>query len=202
MKVCSRISVKLAKNQPVITVTLGTIPYPFNRAIDWIAILLEKGIISEPVIIQHGVTDISALKKYPQVTTFSIVNLSNMVTLVEKSRLVISHAGQGSTRSLAAKKASFILIPRLARYGEHIDDHQLLFAQCVEPLGVKHCLSLETLEQAIKKPPFPLTSPLFDSPKLVEYLVKRYPPNKPKNFNISNQGKSIYTFLLGNKGED
>ncbi|MBE9226059.1 glycosyl transferase [Phormidium sp. LEGE 05292] len=179
----------------MITVTLGTIPYPFNRVIDWIGILIEKGIISEPVVIQHGVTEISALKKYPQVTTFSIVSLSNMVTLVEKSRLVISHAGQGSTRSLAAKKASFILVPRLARYGEHIDDHQLLFAQCVESLGVKHCLSLETLEEAIKKPPSPLPCALFDSPKLVEHLVKCYPAEKPKNTNILEKEKKDLYFI-------
>lgn len=158
----------------MITVTFGTIPYEFDRAVKWISILVEKGIISEPLVVQYGITDTSPLQDYPQISLYSIVSSREMEKLVEKSRLVISHAGQGSTRFLAEKKSSFILIPRLAIYGEHIDDHQLLFAQSVEPLGVKHCLSLETLEESIINPPLPIMKPLFNEPKLSDYLSGIY----------------------------
>lgn len=174
----------LEREQAMITLTLGTIDYPFNRAIDWIEILIEKGIIAEPMLVQHGITDVSALKKYSQVTTSPILNPNKMAEIIERSRLVISHAGQGSTRSLAAKKTSFILIPRLARYGEHIDDHQLLFAKSVEPMGVKYCLTLESLEKAILNPPPPMTVPLFNEPKLADHLLEHF---SEKKINLSNK---------------
>jgi len=57
---------------------------------------------------------------------------------VKEASLIISHAGQGSTRMLADMEACFAL-PRLKRYGEHVDDHQLLFARTVEKFGIHHC---------------------------------------------------------------
>lgn len=162
----------------MITVTLGTIPFQFNRAIDWLDSLLASGVITEPVFVQHGVSSVSKLTQYPLVTTAPILEFNNLVTIVGASRLVISHAGQGSARGLAESKASFILIPRLARYGEHVDDHQLQFARSVEPLGVKYCLSLEELEQAVKNPPPRFQKSLLKGPKLVDHLLQVYPSNQ------------------------
>lgn len=159
----------------MILVTLGTIPFQFNRAVTWLSILVERGIISEPVFIQHGVTDISALAKYPLVTAESMVEPSRLRTLVNASRLVISHAGQGSTRMLAAQKARFVLLPRLKRYAEHIDDHQLWFAQAIEELGVRHYLSLQNLEQVILQPPPRFQEQLFHGPKLSTHLLTVHP---------------------------
>lgn len=164
----------------MILVTLGTIPFPFNRAINWIDSLLENGVISENVFIQYGVSDVSAIVKHPLVTAESIVQSKDLMKLVDSSRLVISHAGQGSTRAMADRGACFVLLPRLARYGEHIDDHQLLFAKSVENLGVSFCLSLDALEQAVLQPPSHFKGQLFNGPKLVEYLLEVYPQNLQK----------------------
>ena len=161
----------------MITMTLGTIPFPFQRAVNWLSSLLERGIISEPVIVQSGFTDVSLLAKYPFVTTIPMLRPTNLTILAQESRLVISHAGQGSTRHLASLRAKFILLPRLARYGEHIDDHQLYFAQTVEKMGVRYCLSLEELENYIMSPPPPFPRDLFKHPKLVDHLLKLYPPD-------------------------
>lgn len=158
----------------MITVTLGTIPYSFERAIAWLDTLLDRHIITEPVFVQHGITDILPIATHPLVLTESIVNSTKLIGLVKQSRLVISHAGQGSTRMLAAQGASFVLLPRLAQRNEHIDDHQLLFAQNVQPYGVRYCLNLEEVEHAILHPPPPFQGQLFDGPKLSEYLKDKY----------------------------
>jgi UDP-N-acetylglucosamine transferase subunit ALG13 len=159
----------------MITVTLGTIPFSFDRAIDWLECLLKGGVISESVFVQHGTTDVSALAKYPFVKTTPIVETSLLMKTIEESRLIISHAGQGLTRSLAAQGACFILVPRLARYKEHIDDHQLWFARGVEKLGIPICTNLNHLEQAIKCPPPSFKGQIFDQPKLAEHLMQIYP---------------------------
>lgn len=166
----------------MITVTLGTIPFQFDRIVQWIEILLKDGTISEPIFVQHGVSDISRIEKHPLVTLTPMLEREKLLQLVTKSRLVISHAGQGSTRWLAGCKASFVIVPRLARYGEHIDDHQLSFAKSVESFGVQHCLALENLRSTILNPPAPFQGELLNGPKLVDHLLQSYPTEAvPKN---------------------
>jgi hypothetical protein len=75
---------------------------------------------------------------------------------------------------LAARGASFVLLPRLKCYQEHIDDHQLEFAQAVESFGVRHCLSFEQLQEAVLNPPPCFREGLFDGPKLSHYLAEAY----------------------------
>ncbi|NEQ84136.1 MAG: glycosyl transferase [Moorea sp. SIO2I5] len=158
----------------MITVTLGTIPYPFNRAIQWLRFLLDTKIISESVFVQYGVSDISPVFDHDLVTAKPLLESKELMKIVDDSRLVISHAGQGSTTALASRGACFVILPRLAKYSEHIDDHQLSFARSVEQFGVVHCLTLKELEQVIFKPPLPFQRKLFEEPKLADHLSSIY----------------------------
>ena len=160
----------------MITITLGTIPYSFDRAIKWIDILLERKVINEPVFIQHGVSDVSQIIDHPLVTAAPKVPFSEFVSLLEHSRLVIAHAGQGSTRDLAARGANFVIVPRLSQFREHIDDHQLAFAESVASFGIRCCLTFDDLAKVIRAPSACLESALFDGPYLSNYLIQRYPP--------------------------
>ncbi|WP_299493167.1 glycosyltransferase [Acaryochloris sp. IP29b_bin.137] len=164
----------------MITVVLGTSPFPFNRAISWVGTLLEQGILKKDIFIQYGASDISQLAKCSQLSTAAFIAASDMKANIEQSQLVISHAGQGLTRFLADSKVPFVLLPRLARFGEHIDDHQLWFAEAVAQQGIHYCMSLEELEQAVRQPPDILQSPLFEGPKLVDHLLKTYPTTSRK----------------------
>ncbi|MEO0406404.1 MAG: glycosyltransferase, partial [Cyanobacteria bacterium P01_A01_bin.135] len=119
----------------MITVILGTSPYPFCRAIEWLSTLLNNGKIEEPIFVQSGVTDVSTISENSLVQTDSIISSDRLIDIVRDSRFVISHAGQGSTRMLVSQGASFVLIPRLAQFKEHIDDHQLSFAKATHQLG-------------------------------------------------------------------
>ena len=157
----------------MILFTIGTIVYPFDRSITWLQTLIEQKIINEPVLLQHGDTSIESLN-HPMVDTTAWLDRNEMHRAVKESSLVISHAGQGSTRMLADMGARFVLLPRLKRYGEHVDDHQLHFARSVEKLGVHHCTELSQLKAYILNPPSPIPGKLFDSPNLVEHLIQQY----------------------------
>ena len=159
----------------MITITLGTIPYQFDRVAQWLDILLKEEVISEPVFLQHGITDVEALRKHKLITTAALLPGEELAEKIQESRLVISHAGQGSTRKLSAQDKSFVVIPRLQQYGEHIDNHQLLFARSVEHIGVTVCDNVESLKFAICNPPAPLKKNLFSGPKLVDFLADKYP---------------------------
>lgn len=158
----------------MIVVTLGTIPYPFDRSVKWVKKLLDEGLVAETVFIQYGATDVSILQDYELVTTVSLLKADDLNQRIKQARLVISHAGQGSTRKLAAQAKSFVVLPRLAKYGEHIDDHQMRFSEGVESLGVKVCKDFNSLATAVINPPKPLNRDLFPGPKLGDFLAKKY----------------------------
>lgn len=157
----------------MIVYTFGTIFFPFDRAVNWLQILLEREIIVEPVLLQHGATSVAKLN-HPLLTSVPSLSNHEMHTAVRRASLVISHAGQGSTRMLAEMGVCFVLLPRLKRYGEHVDDHQLLFARAVEKFGVRYCTELDRLIEYVKERPSPLQGGLFKAPSLTEYLISHY----------------------------
>lgn len=161
----------------MITITLGTIPYPFNRVADWLHLLIEKGTITEPIFLQYGVTDIKDICNHKLVTAVPLLPYGELLEKMNASRLVISHAGEGSTRKLAKQDKSFVIVPRFSNEGEHIDNHQIGFSQSVEALGVTVCTTLEDVESAIISPPEPLCRELLHGPRLVDFLSDRYPPS-------------------------
>ncbi|MGD1932793.1 MAG: glycosyltransferase [Leptolyngbyaceae cyanobacterium] len=158
----------------MITVTLGTISFPFDRVVQWLEQLLDEKVVTEAIVFQHGATNPGVVSRHPLVRATPFLEFERLESLSRQSNLVISHAGQGSTRGLAAKKVPFVVIPRLASYGEHVDNHQLLFAQSVRPLGVQYCSSYEEIKRSVLNPPPAFRGPLLQGPRLVEYLMERY----------------------------
>ena len=157
----------------MIVYTLGTIFFPFERAVNWLQILLENEIIVEPVLLQYGATPAPKFS-HPLLTSVASLTPEQMYKAVKQASLVISHAGQGSTRMLAELKTCFVILPRLRRYGEHGDDHQLLFARTVEKFGVHYCTELEQLINYVKYPPSCFQGELLKAPSLAEHLITRY----------------------------
>ncbi|UFP93737.1 glycosyltransferase [Gloeobacter morelensis] len=157
----------------MILVTLGTQFFPFDRSVRWLNELLAQGVIDEPVLLQHGETT-PTRPLHPLVTAVYSLEIGEMQEAVRRSSLVVSHAGQGSARMLARLGARFVLLPRLKRHGEHIDDHQLLFAQAVARLGVPHCTNRTELARYILQPPAPFEGELFKAPSLADHLVLRF----------------------------
>ncbi len=168
----------------MITVTLGTIGYPFERALVWIEQLLETKVIDEPVFVQYGSSNIESIARHPLVTAMPTVPRPSLERWVDQSRLVIAHAGQGTTRMLIEREAHFILLPRLAQHGEHVDNHQLAFAQSTQSLGVLHGLSLTALRSAVLNPPPLVETDFFDGPKLSTHLLQKYPASQSRRVKL------------------
>jgi UDP-N-acetylglucosamine transferase subunit ALG13 len=163
----------------MIFITFGTIPYPFDRFVDWVKIMLEESVITEKIFIQHGISNISAIEKHYLVKASPILSLSEMDRMIDRSRLIISHAGQGTTRKLAATNKSFGIVPRLFKYGEHVDDHQLQFAQSVyREFKICYCDSIDDFKELIINSPQPIHNNLFTGPKLAQHLLMTFPSNK------------------------
>ena len=105
----------------MIFVTVGTQDVPFDRLIRAVERELEKGTIKEEVIVQCGCTKVKSKK-------MKMVNLMEMEEFkrtIKNASVIISHGGVGTIiDSLNANKV-VIVCPRLAKYKEHANDHQL-----------------------------------------------------------------------------
>ena len=107
----------------MILVTLGTQDKPFVRLLKAIDDEINKGTIKEKVLVQAGYS----MNKYQtdNMEMFDLIDREKFSELVDKCSLLITHGGVGSilTGLKAGKKV--IACPRLAKYKEHINDHQV-----------------------------------------------------------------------------
>lgn len=114
----------------MIFVTLGTHEQPFDRALDLVIALARR----DSVLVQHGAT-----RPRPGLSGVEWSEYLDWAPLTARMRdadVVVTHAGVGSavTAIRAGKKP--VLVPRLARYGEHVDDHQLQLAERLAEFGL------------------------------------------------------------------
>lgn len=113
-----------------IFVTLGTIrPYQFRRLADRLARLLPP---ETDVVWQVGETDPAGLPG----KVHRYMSAERFDQAVEDADAVITHAGIGTLLGLLNAGVHPIAIPRRARFGEHVDDHQLQAARVLADRGL------------------------------------------------------------------
>lgn len=100
----------------MIFVTVGSTTFPFERLVGAVSQLA-----GEEVVIQHGpVAPPAGLARSQAFMPFPEI-LHNM----ESAQKVVSHAGVGSILSALRAGHTPIVVPRLRRFGETVDDHQV-----------------------------------------------------------------------------
>ncbi|SEJ68968.1 UDP-N-acetylglucosamine transferase subunit ALG13 [Cyclobacterium xiamenense] len=115
----------------MILVLLGTFPIQFKRPLVELDRLCKEGLLNEEIIVQSGHTEVDS--NYLTVKPF--MSADDLLGLYKKARLIITHAGSGSILKAVKLGKKVIAIPRLAKYGEHVDDHQLEILREFERLG-------------------------------------------------------------------
>lgn len=134
----------------MILVTLGTQDKSFNRLLKNIDWCIENGIIKEEVVVQAGFTASTYFSKNMQI--FDYISPKEMQELTLSCDLVISHAGAGSILTALENNKKIIVVPRLSKYGEHNNDHQLQIAEVFSKEGYIYYLKdLNELENALKE---------------------------------------------------
>jgi UDP-N-acetylglucosamine transferase subunit ALG13 len=132
----------------MIFVTVGTHTQPFNRLLEKVDKLVEKRVIKEKVIAQVGYSTYRP-RNYEY---FTFTSEEKILELNKKARLIIAHAGVGSIITALQFKKPIIVVPRLKKFGEHIDDHQVQIAIAFEREGkVLACYQIDELEDILRK---------------------------------------------------
>ena len=129
----------------MIFITLGSQKFQFDRLLRKVDELIENGTINEQVFAQTGHSTY-APKHFE---TEAFMDRDAFAATMEKADTVITHAGTGAIIGAVKKGKKTIAVPRLAKYGEHVDDHQLqIVEQFTEMDLLEPCWDTEDLAQA------------------------------------------------------
>ena len=159
----------------MILVTLGTQDKSFKRLLDAVQKQIDLGNIKDEVIVQAGSTKYES----KDMKIFDLIDREEFTNLMKKCNLVITHGGVGSILNGLKNNKVVIAAPRLAKYNEHINDHQLQIIERFEEAGYILALhDFDKLDEVLKK-------------------AKKFKPEKYQS-NTENMVKIIEDFIDNN----
>lgn len=114
----------------MIFLTVGT-QFPFDRFVRAVDNIFDQGLIDEEIFAQIGETS------YKPRNFESVVSLEKKVfdERFKRASSVISHAGVGTITVALKNHKPLLVMPRMKRYKEHVNDHQVATAKKFEELG-------------------------------------------------------------------
>ncbi len=132
----------------MIFVTLGTQKFQMNRLIKAVDDIAGSGKVAEDFFVQTGVSTY----KPRNCQYVDFLDTDKYVENIQKCSVLITHAGVGSIDAGIKAGKPVVVVPRLARYGEHVDDHQTQIASAFAEKGcVLYCDDLGQLLDYIEK---------------------------------------------------
>lgn len=120
-------------------VAVGTHVQPFDRLLSAVDDALGRGVLPAPATGQSGVSRYEA--RHLDLSAF--MPPADIDETIEQARYVVCHAGSGLIASALRAGHRPIVMPRLKRHGEHVDDHQLQIANKLEEVGLVVCVDGE-----------------------------------------------------------
>ncbi len=113
-----------------VAVTVGTDHHPFERLLDWVeAWAAERPDVE--LIVQHG-----ASRPVPGARNHRLLPRDALLAVFRESDVVVAQGGPGSIIDARRCGRVPIVVARLARHGEVVDDHQVPFCDEMARLGM------------------------------------------------------------------
>lgn len=112
----------------MILVTVGTNEAPFDRLLS----AVERIATDEEILVQCGPAGI----RPANAECVDFLPYDELVSALRRARQVVTHAGVGTVLTALSVGLRPIVVPRLRRYGEAVDDHQLPFARRLQEIGL------------------------------------------------------------------
>ena len=115
----------------MIFVTVGTEKFSFHRMIKVLDEAAASGLIKDELFGQVGTTSYA-----PEHFRFkAFLSFEQMVDKIKQAKIVIAHAGVGTSLLSLSLGKTPIIFPRRREFGEHLDDHQVEFAKKMDSAG-------------------------------------------------------------------
>ena len=134
----------------MIFITLGSQKFQFNRLLKEIDFLIDKKLVKDEVFAQIGYSDY-----IPRNYNFCrFMDRDEFAEMEKKANIVITHGGTGAIIGSIKKGKKVIAVPRLAKYGEHVDNHQVqLIGEFTKQnliCGINDCSELKEALEYVK----------------------------------------------------
>lgn len=114
-----------------VLVVVGTDFHPFDRLITWTNEWLgSRQEMAGRCFVQSGTASVS-----PACDGSQFLEVGELCSLFDAADVIISHGGPATIFEAWARGRRPIVVPRLARHREHVDDHQSDFCEKVSELG-------------------------------------------------------------------
>lgn len=109
----------------MIFITVGSQKFQFNRLLKEVDSLINENLIKERVFAQTGYSTY----KPKNFEYKDFLSREEFLNYEEKAQIVITHGGTGAIIGAVKKGKKVIAVPRLKKYNEHVDDHQVQIIQ-------------------------------------------------------------------------
>ena len=151
----------------MIFVTVGTQDKEFRRLLEEVERLIKCGKINEPVVAQIGNTKFSTDLESSKMQLIEFTTPREVDALIENASFIITHGGVATIIEGLNRGKRIIAVPRLKRYKEHVNDHQLQIIENFSESGfIIGVHGVEELESALER--------------VDGFVVKRYVSNNER----------------------
>lgn len=128
----------------MIFLTVGTL-FPFDRLVRAVDSVVGEGLIEDEVFAQINYNSYKPKNmEYAEVLDKNIFDEK-----VNKATCLISHAGMGSIIVAMSHNKPLLVMPRMKRFKEHVNNHQVAIAKKFEELG--HILVAYEVQDLVRK---------------------------------------------------
>lgn len=114
----------------MIFLTVGT-QFPFDRLVQAVDDLVTRGLLSDEIVAQVGQSNYTP-RNFPVSPS---LDKKSYDWHFQHASAVISHAGMGTITMALESRKPLLAVPRRKRYGEAVNDHQVMLAIRFETLG-------------------------------------------------------------------
>ena len=109
----------------MVFVAVGTQKFQFNRLLKAVDDLVEQGHLEGEVFAQIGHSDY-----VPRNYAYKdFISKDDFQACIDRCDLLITHSGVATIIAGLKQGKPVVVVPRLAKFGEHVDDHQFQIAE-------------------------------------------------------------------------
>lgn len=132
----------------MIFITVGSQKFQFDRLLKAVDELIEQKLLTEEVFAQIGY----CRYKPKHYAYQKFLDHDEFERMTQTADIILTHGGTGVIIGALKKGKKVIAVPRLAQYGEHVDDHQLQLISQFQNLNlICSCQDLTRLSEAFEK---------------------------------------------------
>jgi UDP-N-acetylglucosamine transferase subunit ALG13 len=124
-----------------IFVSVGTHPQQFNRLLQELDKLAEQGKVVAEIFAQTGNSNYIP-KNFKSGKFVGEVEYNSKMGTAD---VIVSHGGAGTIINALRLGKNLVVVPRLKKFGEHTNDHQLDLAKALEKQG--KCLAVYNISK-------------------------------------------------------